>query len=303
MTMHLFGTILTAKSVAANNRGENEGNISTLQKIIRNGDVYTTVSAESIRYALRELWQMEDNQSVNRRITSTGLNWTDRGFTNPEKYIDDDVLGFMRAGKKTLSRRGRLEITRAVSTCPWAGTLSFNVASPRSNPGTNNPDPIPYQVEIHDTRYQFSFAMTPDQLGRDKAERTEKTLRAIQNLRRVAGNHAHFLYDFSPEVIVLRWTADPAPRMLLCFDEDEHGLISLNRLFARLQGEEKDIEPSELIIGTVLEDVRRLNRTERSTQQNQPPQSLEELGVHVHRGIKSAVSEVLRTIKEAIGTA
>ena len=47
MTMHLFGTVLTAEAVAANNRGENEGTVSTLQKIIRNGEVFSTVSAEA----------------------------------------------------------------------------------------------------------------------------------------------------------------------------------------------------------------------------------------------------------------
>src|SRR5271156_6359003 len=56
MTMHLFGTILTPQAVAHNNRGESEGTVSTLQKVIRNGDIYSTVSSEAIRYALRESW-------------------------------------------------------------------------------------------------------------------------------------------------------------------------------------------------------------------------------------------------------
>ena len=32
MTFHLYGNILTFYGVAANNRGENQGNITTLQK-------------------------------------------------------------------------------------------------------------------------------------------------------------------------------------------------------------------------------------------------------------------------------
>jgi CRISPR-associated protein Cst2 len=288
MTMHLFGTVLTAKAVAANNRGENEGTVSTLQKIIRNGDIFTTVSAEAMRYAMREVWQIEDEESLNRRITGTGLDWRDRDFAEPNKYLDDDVLGFMHAREETRSRRGALEITRAVSTIPWAGTLSSNFASPRSNPGLNNADPIPYQVEIHDTRYQYSFAMTPDYLGKDGALRTEKTLRAIQNLRRVAGNHARFLFDFSPEVVVLRWCPDPAPRMLLCFDEDDRGNISLKRLAARLKGDEKDIEPSEIVIGTVLDNIRGLDE-------------IRNLDVKTHEGIKAAVSEAISKVKLSLG--
>ena len=49
MSLHVFGTVLTARAVAANNRGENEGTTATLQKIIRDGDLFTTVSSESIR--------------------------------------------------------------------------------------------------------------------------------------------------------------------------------------------------------------------------------------------------------------
>lgn len=53
MTMHLFGTILTPQAVASNNRGESEGTVATLQKVIRNGDLYTTVSSEAVRCPLR----------------------------------------------------------------------------------------------------------------------------------------------------------------------------------------------------------------------------------------------------------
>src|SRR4051794_33643164 len=218
MTMHLFGSILTAKAVACNNRGEVEGGtVTTLQKIIRDGDIYSTVSAEAIRYALRETWQIDGDQDLNRTVAHDGSAWKDETFARKEEYLDNDVLGFMNPRTETDSRRGRLEIARAVSTRPWAGTTSSHFASIRSNPALMNDHPIPYQVEVHDTRYQYSFAMTPNDLYRDQTNRTEKALRGIQNLRRVAGNHAHFLYDFSPELIVLRWTPDPAPRMLLCF--------------------------------------------------------------------------------------
>jgi CRISPR-associated protein Cst2 len=288
MTMHLFGTILTAQATASNNRGENEGTVSTLQKIIRNGDVYSTVSAEAIRYALREVWLQDDDlkNKLNRIVSHQGSEFKDREFKKPDAYIDNDVLGYMHAKKETLSRRGILEITRAVSTTPWPGTLSHNFASPGSNP-IGNEDPIPYQAEIHDTRYQFSFAMTPDALLKDKVTRTRKTVEAIQNLRRVAGNHARYLFDFSPEVIVLRWTPDPAPRMLLCFDQDERGSVSLERLVARLSGTTPDIKPEEVVIGSVLPHVAGLSQLETSR-------------VKVCKGIKAAVAAVLAKVESDV---
>ena len=51
MSKHLFGIVVTPYGAAANNRGENEGNITTLQKLLWKGEVHTTVSAEAIRWA------------------------------------------------------------------------------------------------------------------------------------------------------------------------------------------------------------------------------------------------------------
>jgi CRISPR-associated protein Cst2 len=285
MTMHLFGAVLTAKATAANNRGENEGTISTLQKLIRNGDIHSTVSSEAIRYALREVWQEDDSLKLHRRVSHEGSVWEGGAeFDNWSDNIDDDVLGFMHAKQETVSRRGILEITRAVSTTPWTGELSHNFASPRANPAVNHSYPIPYAVEEHHTRYQYGFAMTPDALSKDQPLRVEKTLHALQNLRRVGGNHARFLFDFSPEIIVLRWTPDPAPRLLLCFDEDERGKISLSRLGDRVDG--KDIDAKELIIGSVIKDAEGLKE-------------LKEAGAQVHDGIKKAVAETITTVKRS----
>src|SRR5437879_2914382 len=171
MTMHLFGAVLTAKGTAANNRGENEGTVSTLQKIIRNGEVYTTVSAEAIRYALREVWQADATLQLNRWVSPHGSKWEDTEFEQWADHIDDDVLGFMHARKETIGRRGILEITRAISTTPWNGELSHNFASPKANPAVTHNNPIPYAVEEHHTRYQYGFALTPEALERDKTLR------------------------------------------------------------------------------------------------------------------------------------
>jgi CRISPR-associated protein Cst2 len=275
--MHLFGTVLTPQAVAHNNRGESEGTVSTLQKVIRNGEIYSTVSSEAIRYALREGWLGDKKLKLNRRVSHDGSEWVDKEFKKPEEHIDDDVLGYMHAKKETASRRGILEISRAVSTTPWPGTVSAHFASPGSNPAVSPDNPIPYQCEVHDTRCQYTCALTPDALLKEKKTRTEKTLRAIQDLRRPAGNHARFLFDFAPEAIVLRWTVDPAPRIMFCFEQDESGRLSLGRLVARVRG--GDIDPKELAVGT-SEPIDGLNE-------------LTELGVRVHDGIKKAFTDIL----------
>lgn len=284
MTMHLFGTVLTPQAVAHNNRGESEGTVSTLQKVIRNGELYSTVSSEAIRYALRECWKEDETLEVNRRVSHDGSEWTDKEFKKPSQHIDDDVLGYMHAKKETVSRRGILEIGRAVSTTPWPGTISAHFASPGSNPAVSTGDPIPYQCEVHDTRYQYTFALTPDSLLKNKRTRTEKTLLAIQNLRRPAGNHARFLFDFAPEAIILRWTSDPAPRIMFCFEQGEDGRLSVAKLVARVKG--GDIDATELVVGTA-EPCDGLNE-------------LRELKVAVFDGVKKAFSDILTRVSKSV---
>src|SRR5437773_1302606 len=112
MSRHLFGLIVTPYGAAANNRGENEGNITTLQKLLWKGDVHTTVSAEAIRWALRYFWE-KNGSDVNRQWNEekydhqwrdqTWAPWTSTDETVREHptFIDDDVMGFMLAEAAT----------------------------------------------------------------------------------------------------------------------------------------------------------------------------------------------------------
>jgi CRISPR-associated protein Cst2 len=68
------------------------------------------------------------------------------------------------------------------------------------------------------------------------------------HLRTVAGNHGRFLYDFSPDAIVLRITDDPAPRLLYCFGTDDDGkTVNAAALLARIKAQ--DVQANELILG------------------------------------------------------
>lgn len=101
-TDYLYGTILTGEGVAANNRGDNIGNTTTLQKVFHQDDLHTSVSAEAIRFALRYRFQLE-GLGVNRSYDPEAgkLNYEDekREKWNPDGdvFIDDDLMGFMDA--------------------------------------------------------------------------------------------------------------------------------------------------------------------------------------------------------------
>ncbi len=367
MTTHIFGMILTHQGTFSNNRGEGEGTTNTLQKVIRDGDLYSTVSAEAIRYALREGWQQDRSESLNRMVLShKKVKYEDSDFwgwcdgqekldsatkklsekenklaqeSDPDKkvrekekidkekaelkekfkkyadkkYLDDDVLGYMRAQQDTVSRRGNLEVTRAISTTPWAGEIMQNFASPGSNP-IGNDNPIPYAVEVHHTRYQFGFALTPDALGRERnyddqgrrmasvhnaeerIRRVRATLNGLCNLRRVGGAHARYFSDYSPEAIILRVTDDPAPRMLYCFRQSDTGELSVQELINKVEA--GDIVASELVIGTTLDikELRSVKTNENGDDKNEIVADGVLKGASLFKGVKRAVDFCLKKI-------
>lgn len=270
MSLHVFANFVTPFGTAANNRGDNEGaNITPLQKLLWQGETHTTVSAEAIRFAVRRLLAGVDKGGTNRKWdedkrSNTWQDWTFKGWAdaNGATFIDDDLLGYMTAeaskeegesGSANV-RRAVLEVTRAVSLTPWAGDVTFNAASPGATPSASkgnkdakrDTNPVPYGTEVHATRYQYGVALTPERL-RDKS-RAAKAVHALCNLGTVAGNHGRFLFDFSPDAVVIRLTQDPAPRLLYCFGTDDDGkTVHARTLLQRIKAE--DINPAELVFG------------------------------------------------------
>jgi CRISPR-associated protein Cst2 len=291
MSLHVFANFVTPFGTAANNRAETEGNITTLQKILWQGETHSTVSAEAIRFALRRRLST-NGESTNRSWneesrTNEWEDWTFKGWTTAkgQTYIDDDLLGYMtaeaakeegEAGSANV-RRAVLEVTRAVSVTPWAGDVTFNAASPGATPSAQKKgsNPVPYGTELHATRYQYGIALTPERL-RDKS-RAAKAIEALCNLGPVAGNHGRFLFDFSPDAVVLRITADPAPRFLYCFDTADNGkTVIAPRLQARIKA--GDIDPAELVVAGVAVE-----------------------GVQAERGVKAACAAAVEWINDRLG--
>ncbi|MCZ2342352.1 MAG: type I-B CRISPR-associated protein Cas7/Cst2/DevR [Bacteroidales bacterium] len=266
MSLHVFANFVTSYGTAANNRAETEGNVTTLQKLLWQGETHSTVSAEAIRFALRRrLAGFEDtNRSWNEDTRANA--WKDHKFegwasASGKTYIDDDLLGYMIAeaakddgsdnGKGSASvRRAVLEVTRAVSLTPWAGDVTFNAASPGATPSAQKKgsNPVPYGTELHATRYQYGIALTPTRL-RDPS-RAAKAIDALCNLGTVAGNHGRYLFDFSPDAVVFRVTDDPAPRLLYCFETPDEGkTVTASQLAARVLA--GDIAAQELIVAGI----------------------------------------------------
>ena len=99
--------------------------------------------------------------------------------------------------------------------------------------------------------------------------------KAVLFLSDYRNGNDRFLFDFSPEAIVLRITDDPAPRFLYCFDTNDGGrTVNADSLIARIQS--NDISKEELIVGV--------------SDTNSPlAESLRRAGLYV-QGVRSAVA-------------
>lgn len=296
MSQHLFATIVTSTAVAANNRGEGDGStLSTLQKITRGNEQYTTVSAEAIRWGLREYLQNLNSEGVkvNRTfhpdddeyvLAGEQENKKDKSLPvyDAQKYVDDDLFGYMNAKKgednkdATKKRRGALEVSRAISIDPYWGDIAFG-----SKGGKKDNTSI-HSSEMHCTAYQYTVALTPETLKDPK--RAALMLDAIGAVRHVGGNHARFLYDFRPESIVIRVTQDPSPWIMDSFKRmgDTVGCPKLLRLV-----EVGDVAPSELIVAGEIADTLY-------------GEKLSKLGVTVVRGVKEAIAAAKNLLKAEV---
>ncbi len=297
MSQHLFAAIVTHHGTAANNRGETDGNITTLQKLLWQGQVHTTVSAEAVRFALRCRFAASETDQTNRKWDEeNGTNtWKDTKFEGWGKkdgktFIDDDLLGYMtaeaakeegKAGSANI-RRAVLEVTRAISLLPWSGDVTFNAASPGATPSAakRGNNPVPYGTEFHATRYQYGIALTPERLH--KKDRAQKAITALCELAQVAGNHGRFLFDFSPESVVFRLTDDPAPRLLYIFEQKDQA-IDAPLLLDRVEA--GDIQAEELTIGG-------------SFATTDTAKKLEAKGAKVCPGVRKATQAVAEQLKD-----
>ena len=305
-TNYLYGTILTGEAVAANNRGDNIGNTTTLQKVFHQDDLHTSVSAEAIRFALRYRFQLElPKETVNRRFNPATAKvkyeddkWTD-WTPDGDVFIDDDLMGFMNAAAAKKERedeeseaaeqkppKGRakkakgtaykrpspLAIGRAVSLRPYRGELSYNSTVRKEGERGEAKGLSLYNAEMHTTEYQYSFGLNLDDVI--KKENIGRLIDAIIDPPPVAGNHARFAYDFSPASIVLRVTNAHSSKIQNCFEHHEETRgYTIHRLIDRV--ESGDVPASELYIGGEV------SKTEEGTR-------LKKLGAQVFDGVLAA---------------
>jgi CRISPR-associated protein Cst2 len=235
--MYLTILIISSSILAANNRGENVGNMQTLQRIRTPRGERTVLSGYSIKYAIRlamqqlgaRMWRRVDTDRVLIDDSLAGFIYGDNhstGLTNAEPETpfgyDDGAFGFMRADKEkgeddtdtdVKKAKGKkekaktLKIVGAVEVSPAISTTLYN-QNPAFIRGLKADGHLaPFSVERHYTRYQYTITVNvPD--AKKKGFDFPRFLEALRSLP-VGGSHASNASEITPEILVYRFHKAP----------------------------------------------------------------------------------------------
>lgn len=168
------------------NYGEGIGNISALKKISRgNGDQYTYISRQAIRYNIIE--QLGENVAEVENIGSgakTVLQFSPS--TTIKDYPELDFFGYLKTEKGSTGKKrsAKVRLSNAVSTETFKGDLDF-----LTNKGLADRIDVNMNIaqsEIHKSYYIYTLTADLDQIGIDEndsieLENSEKS-RRVQKL-------------------------------------------------------------------------------------------------------------------------
>jgi CRISPR-associated protein Cst2 len=208
-------TYLVQTSLASLNGSDKEAdNISSIKKFTRGTEQYPYGSAQWVRRALRDQlghlgWELSEGVAAN---IAKGAATTRQ---MPEKYIDDDLFGFMGTEKGTDNQKGSatkrtspVRVSPLVSLERYLGDLDFgtNYMSVAAG-GTPNI----FETEIHAGLYRGTVLIELDRVGagegftqplvaEERAKRVKALLAALKNLWS-SGRQTRFLADISPKFI------------------------------------------------------------------------------------------------------
>ncbi|MBU5312827.1 type I-B CRISPR-associated protein Cas7/Cst2/DevR [Tissierella carlieri] len=205
-------TYLTKATYASLNGSDKEvDNISSIKKIRKNdGKEYPYCSSQAVRRALKEQLAVMEFE-LSEGVAGEKEKGAATTKCDPQKYIDDDLFGFMNASANTVKRTSPVRVSPLVAITPYLGELDFATNYMSVSSGGN---PNIFETEIHSGYYCGTVLIELDRIGEksigdkyelglnneEKAKRVLALIDAIQNLWTI-GRQSRFLSDISPKLV------------------------------------------------------------------------------------------------------
>lgn len=208
-------TYLVQTSLASLNGSDKEAdNISSVKKFTRGTEQYPYGSAQWVRRALRDQlanlgWELSEG------VASTIAKGAATTRQMPDKYIDDDLFGFMGTEKGADNQKGSatkrtspVRVSPLISMERYMGDLDFGTNYMSVNAGGT---PNIFETEIHAGIYRGTVLIELDRVGSgegfnedlpagEKTKRVKALLATLKNLWS-SGRQTRFLADVSPKFI------------------------------------------------------------------------------------------------------
>lgn len=160
-------------------------NINPIKKItLSNGQELPYVSSQAIRRALRDKLE-EMGWELSEIIAPKDKKGSPYTSANPEKYIDDDLFGYMIAksgegGEKgnQITRTSPIRVESLIAFSKYQGDLDFGTNYMGKDKGIN---PNIYETEIHSGYYKGTILIELDRIGVYEIEFERKDEGKINN--------------------------------------------------------------------------------------------------------------------------
>lgn len=203
-------TYLTLVSFGSLNGSDKEAeNISSIKKLSRGTEQFPYGSSQWVRRALRDQlanlgWTLSEGKAAE---IAKGAATT---IQKPDKYIDDDLFGFMGTikGQTATTRTSPVRVSPLVAINKYEGDLDFGTNYMGVEAGGN---PNIFETEIHSGIYRGTILIELDRVGcgdgfkeelgfEERSKRVNSLLDAMRNLWS-SGRQTRFLADISPKFI------------------------------------------------------------------------------------------------------
>jgi CRISPR-associated protein Cst2 len=223
-------------SLGSINGSWTEGNVSTVKKItLPNGSQLPYVSGQSIKYQIRKAWKemglKELLSEVKQAEKTAGVSFT---AGEPDKYIDDDLLGYMIASSGENRRRtAAVRASAAIGLFPFRNDRDLGTKSKEQIGGDVSAGGNIFETEIYYNYFRVNFLIELDRVGifqdfelekskKDKAptlsieQRRERLVHLLKALSHIwgGGKQSRLLTDMSPKFLAITFQTAKSPIFL-----------------------------------------------------------------------------------------
>lgn len=238
-------TYLSKVSFASLNGADKDvDNINPIKKItLDNGEELPYFSSQGVRRAWKDTLE-EMGWKLSDIVAPKDKKGAPKTSMSPEKFIDDDLFGYMNAesgndgekGKSTI-RTSPVRVESMVALSSYKGDLDFGTNYSGKKQGI---EPNIYETEIHSGIYKGTVLIELDRIGcgegfekelesEEKIKRVESLINALQNLWS-SGRQSRFLSDISPKFVATAYMKVKNPIFLEAVNITNDGKINITEL-------------------------------------------------------------------------